>query len=109
MVICILMRLPGTVMTSLVGSQFGQGNYKTVVVLLIGLAAVLVVSLIFYKQISLATDKLYRIAIREQREDQQYRKKLESIRAERQQKRHRRVSRAVRRVSRRVKSRLDID
>ncbi len=87
MVICILMRLPGVAMTSTVGSQFGQGNYQTVVWLLVGLAIVLVLGLIFYNQLKDLTDRLYRLAIREQREDQQYRQKIEALRTERRRRR----------------------
>lgn len=105
MVICVLMRLPGTIMTSLVGSQFGQGNYRTVVFLLVGLAIVLLIGGIFYRQISLATDWLYKIAIRAQAEDQHYRAKVDSLRAERRQLRHRRTKQAVARVARRIKRR----
>lgn len=109
MVICVVMRLPGVMMTSLVGSQFGQGNYDTVVALLAALAVVLIAGVIFYKQISAVTDKLYSVAIREQKEDEQYRQKIESIREKRQMKRRRRVKRALKQVSHKVKKQLGDD
>ena len=65
MIICIIMRTPGVLMTALVGSQFGQGNYWTVTALLVGLAIFLTFGVIYYKQISDWADKLYSIAIRD--------------------------------------------
>lgn len=109
MVICILMRLPGTAMTSTVGSQFGQGNYLTVFILLAALAVVLLLGVIFYKQISDLTDKLYSIAIREQKEDEQEREQEDAVRRKRWQKRRRKVKKVVKRVSETVKDRIDRD
>lgn len=109
MVISLLMRFPGIAMTSTVGSQFGQGNYTTVVVMLAVLLAVLVLGVIFYKQISAGTDRLYKIAMREQKEDQRFRRQIESVKAERRQRRRRRTKKAVKQISKKVKQRLGDD
>lgn len=109
MAICLLMRFPGVAMTSTVGSQFGQGNYTTVVVMLAVLLVVLVLGVIFYKQISAGTDRLYKIAMREQKEDQRFRRQIESVKAERRQRRRRRTKKAVKQISRKVKQRLGDD
>lgn len=109
MVISLLMRFPGIAMTSTVGSQFGQGNYTTVVVMLTVLLVVLVLGVIFYKQISAGTDRLYKIAMREQKEDQRFRRQIESVKAERRQRRRRRTKEAVKQISKKVKQRLGDD
>lgn len=109
MVISLLMRFPGIAMTSTVGSQFGQGNYTTVVVMLAVLLVVLVLGVIFYKQISAGTDRLYKIAMREQKEDQRFRRQIESVKAERRQRRRRRTKKAVKQISKKVKQRLGDD
>lgn len=65
MVICTAMRFPGVMMSSFVGSQVGEGNFGVVAIFITLLIIVLVLSAIFYRQISDQADKLYAIAARE--------------------------------------------
>lgn len=65
MIICIVMRTPGVLLTSLVGSQLGQGNYKTVAFLVVAIVVTLLLSLVFYKQITTLADKLYAMAMQD--------------------------------------------
>lgn len=94
MVICTAMRVPGVMMSSFVGSQVGEGNYGVVAVFLVLLAIVLALSAVYYKQISDWADKLYAIAIRDNRRAHLERVK-ERKEAERQRKRLNRRRRAI--------------
>lgn len=91
MIIAVIMRTPGVLMTSLVGSQVGQGNYTTVAVLLVGLVIVLALSLIFRQRIDQLADKLYAMATRDNR--RAYKERVEQRRQSRRRRkilRHRR-------------------
>lgn len=105
MIICVVMRTPGVMMTSLIGSQVGQGNYTTVVILLILLAVALILGVIFYKQITDWTDKLYRLAMKEQVKSER-RERKQIVAAQKRKRQRRRRNRALaKRVSRTVRGR----
>lgn len=103
MIIAIVMRTPGVLMTSLVGSQFGQGNYKTVGALVIGLVIVLILSAIFYKQISAWADKLYAMAIRDNQRAHRERRKHRIASTRRRIKRRRRRKSLTKKVSKAIR------
>lgn len=65
MIICTVMRLPGVMMSSFVGSQVGEGNFGVVAIFIVLLIIVLVLSAVFYKQISAQADRLYAMAARD--------------------------------------------
>ena len=102
MIMCFVMRIPGVLFTSLIGSQVGQGNYATVVVLVIAMAIVLLLSLIFYKHINAWADKLYNVAMRENKRAAQVRKKQETSSKRRKLQRRRKRKALAKRMSRRV-------
>ena len=104
MIIAIIMRTPGVLMTSLVGSQVGQGNYVTVAVLLVGLAIVLSLSVIYRRQIDDWADKLYVMATKDNRREQVERQRQRAVSNRRKKALRRRRRALAKRISRTVKS-----
>lgn len=103
MIIAIVMRTPGTLVTSLVGSQFGQGNYKTVGALVAILAVVLILSALFYQRISDWADRLYAMAMRDNARASKKRRRQHVANSRRRARRRRQRRALTRKVSKAVR------
>lgn len=94
MIICTVMRIPGVLMASFVGDQVGEGNFGVVAVFIVLLVIVLILSAVFYRHISAWADKLYAMAIRDNK--RAHRERVEQRReAERHKKQLRRRRKAL--------------